>query len=148
MTQYSCALLLLCTGCLGEADIEIPPADPRSFEADVYPILLADCGFAACHGDARRFFVVYGPGRQRLDAATPVYEPATAEELALSFTRARSMLVSEYGARHSPLLRKPLSVDVGGAEHAGIDGWGDDVYATKRDPRWETLFFWATEAER
>ena len=37
--------------------------------------------------------------------------PPTAEELSLSYTRARSMLISPDGPRQAPLLRKPLTRD-------------------------------------
>lgn len=130
-----------------EGALAIPDADPAGFRDRVYPILLADCGFPACHGDPRRFFSVFGPGRTRLDPATAIYDPATPDELAHSFTRARSMLISPEGVRRSPLLRKPLAVEAGGAGHAGADPWGANVFGSKTDPRFVALFFWATAGE-
>lgn len=129
------------------ADPEPPEVDPDVFRSEVYPILLADCAFPACHGAPERFFFVVGPGRTRLDPAQLPYDPATPEELALSFARARSMLVSPEGVRMAPLLRKPLAVAAGGAGHAGDDAWGAAIYASKQDVRWQTMFFWATEGE-
>jgi hypothetical protein len=49
--------------------------------------------------------------------------------------------------RTSPLLRKPLAVEAGGARHGGDDRWGAPVFARKSDPRYETMFFWALTAE-
>jgi len=133
------------TGC-HEPDtrIEVPPADPASFRSTVYPILLADCGFPACHGDPRRFFSVFGPGRTRLDPATAPYDPATPDELAQTYSRTRSMLLGPDGVRRSPLLRKPLAIAAGGAGHVGDDPWGTSIYQSKEDPRFRAMFFWAT----
>ena len=126
---------------------QLPTPDPVAFSKTIYPILLSDCAFAGCHGDPLRFFRVHGPGRTRLASDTPPYAPATPDELALSYTRAASMLVSEEGIRRSPLLRKPLAVTAGGAGHEGDDPWGNAVYFGKKAPNWEALFFWALTAE-
>jgi hypothetical protein len=143
-TPLALALTLAAIGCAYETgSVEIPDADTRRFAAEVYPILLADCGFPACHGSGERPLSVYGPGRTRLDPELDAYAPATAEEVALSYARARSMLVDPDGPRRAPLLRKPLAVEAGGAEHGGDDAWGNAVFETKRDPRFEALFFWA-----
>ncbi|MDD9947231.1 MAG: hypothetical protein OXU20_39695 [Myxococcales bacterium] len=142
-----CAAGWLACGLLGcdvpqqKLSIPEPPAD--HFLRDVYPVLLADCAFPACHGDRDRAFLVLGPGRTRLRPETDAYAPATADELALSYARARSMLLGPGGARRAPLLKKPLAVKAGGAGHAGDDPWGGAIYASKRDPRYEALFFWA-----
>lgn len=140
------ALLLgLVVGCTTPAgEIVVPEADPVTFRTTVYPVLLADCGFPGCHGTPERFFSVFGPGRTRLDPATEPYAPATPDELAHSYSRARAMLLSPDGVRRSPLLRKPLAVAAGGAGHAGEDPWGTNLYTTKQDPRFQALFFWAT----
>jgi hypothetical protein len=141
------ALALVLAGCTpAHGGVVLPHPDPVVFETTVYPILLADCAFGGCHGDPARFFRVHGPGRTRLDPATAPYAPATAEEIALAYTRAVSMLVDDRGARSSLLLRKPLAVAAGGAGHRGEDAWGANLYLTKQDPRWQTLFFWGTGA--
>lgn len=127
-----------------QGSIEVVAAERERFVAEAYPVLLGDCGFPACHGTPDRFFAVYGPGRTRLVSSTPPYDPATEDELELSYTRALSMLAGPDGPRRSPLLRKPLAVAAGGQAHGGEDPWGSNVYETKRDPRWEALFFWAT----
>lgn len=140
------AFVATLAGCATpDGELVVPGADPATFQTMVYPILLRDCGFAACHGDRRRFFTVFGPGRTRLNRDTGPYDPATADELAQTYTRARSMLLSPDGVRRSPLLRKPLAVSAGGAGHRGDDHWGASVFASKSDPRFQTLFFWATE---
>jgi len=137
-------LTSLGAACAGEStQTEIPDADTRRFAAEVYPILLANCGYPTCHGDPQRPLSVYGPGRTRLDPELDAQAPATAEELAVSYNRARSMLIDPEGPRRAPLLRKPLAVHAGGAAHKGDDPWSQPVFASKRDPRYEALFFWA-----
>ena len=136
--------LLSVSACTTPTDeLEIPNADMRRFAADVYPVLLANCAFTACHGDGARPLSVFGPGRTRLDPKLDVYAKVTAEEIAFSYARARSMLIDPDGPRRALLLRKPLAISAGGAQHEGDDPWGRAVFASKTDPRYEALFFWA-----
>jgi mono/diheme cytochrome c family protein len=131
-------------GCELEEDVvEVPVADPLVFRDEVYPILLGDCGFTGCHGNPDRFFAVFGTARARLDPATDLDAPVTPEELAVSYTRARSMLISPDGVKRAPLLRKPLALDDGGVGHKGSDPWGNALFPSKDDPRFQTLAAWA-----
>ncbi len=142
------AVMSCVPACADEAEpITIPSADRERFDLEAYPVLLRDCAFAACHGTSARFFTVYGPGRTRLLADTPPYDPATDAELELSHARALSMLSGPDGPRGSPLLRKPLAVSAGGQSHGGEDHWGANVYASKQDPGFRVLFFWATSGD-
>jgi hypothetical protein len=148
---WSLAIAIATAACANtplEGEGEIPETDTARFATDVYPLLLANCGFVACHGGGTRPFSVYGPGRTRLDPELDVYAPVTAAELAISYGRARSMLVAPEGPRRAPLLRKPLAVEAGGAEHGGDDPWGGPIFASKRDPRYVTLFYWAIDADQ
>lgn len=131
---------------LPDGDPSVPDADPVAFRDKVYPVLITDCGFNTCHGDPTRSFAVFGPGRGRLRADTDIDAPVTAEELAVSFTRARSMLVSRDGIQHAPLLRKPLAESDGGVFHGGTDAWGQAIYAKKVNPRFQVLVVWALAA--
>jgi len=139
------AATLAVAACTAPPDTELvmPEVDPIVFRDRVYPVLLADCGFTHCHGDARRFFVVFGPSRGRLRPDTDLDAPVTAEELAVSYTRARSMLVARDGIQRAPLLRKPLDVEAGGVGHAGSDPWGHGIYREKGDGRFQTIVNWA-----
>jgi hypothetical protein len=138
----ACFVSLLSFGACADPDVEVkvPTPDIVSFEATVYPILLRDCGFPACHGDTRRFFRIFGPGRTRYrpKEVTALFAPPTAEELTATYYRARSMLVSDGRVEDSPLLQKPLF-----AGHEGEDEWGQNVYWHPNDPSYQALLRWA-----
>jgi hypothetical protein len=144
-TRALVASLALVAGCgAPDGDVAVPEADAEAFAEVAYPILLANCAFPVCHGAPDRPFRVVGPGRTRLSPDSAPEDPATAEELALSYARARSMLVGPDGVRRAPLLRKPLAIAAGGAGHEGDDPWGQAIFGTKKDPRFVALFRWAT----
>jgi hypothetical protein len=112
-----------------------------TFAANVYPVLLRDCGFPECHGNPERFFHVYGPGRTRTKPKTEllIFAPALSEELTATYRRARSMLAYEGSAIGSSLLlNKPLN-----GAHEGQDEWGNNVYQSANDPGYQTLLAWA-----
>jgi hypothetical protein len=144
MFERTCLGLLLLSACAVDAPpLRVPAPDANQFALEVYPILLRDCGFPACHGDSRRFFRVFGPGRTRLSPELLPGDPATADEVQHSYDRARSMLTGESSVAASPLLRKPLSKSAGGAGHAGEDSWGNNIYPSPQDPRYQALRAWA-----
>lgn len=140
--RKSCVLLVFVSAFTACADptteLTLPTPNAKQFEEQVYPLLLRDCGFPACHGDYRRFFRVFGPGRVRYRGDTGLFDPATAEEIEASYYRARSMLANEDGVEHSLLLRKPFE-----AEHGGDDEWGNNVYRSATDPGFVLLKRWA-----
>jgi len=137
-------MMVVLAGCAFDA----PPANPPDpscveFRTLVYPVLMRDCGFPDCHGNTDRFFRVYGPGRTRLDDR-PIDAPVSQDEVQASYERARSMLASAARPEDSVLLRKPLSIDRGGAPHMGIDEHGQDVWASPEDPNYILLRDWAS----
>lgn len=139
----ACVLVGL-TACVGDPQPAGPPDVSRAaFESQVYPILVRDCGFPACHGNPERFFRVYGPSRLRIDDTIELDAPPTTLEIDATFERARSMLASAESPEESLLLRKPLEVDEGGAAHMGIDARGRDVYRNRESGSWRTLLEWA-----
>ena len=118
----------------------------QQFQREVYPVLLRDCGFPACHGTQERFYRIWGPGRVRLPGVmtTPeAFDQPTTAELSASRTMALAM-IDEHDPLHSPLLRKPLAVQAGGAGHFGVDKFGRDVYRTKLDAGYLKLAAWVT----
>jgi hypothetical protein len=125
--------------------LQDPSPDAELFEAEVYPLLLRDCGFFACHGNSERFFRIYGPGRLRIDSSTMTYDPPTQAEVEHTYERARSMLSGVHGIDDSLLLRKPLdeSADGAGDGHRGTDVWGHNVYRSADDVAYRALLKWA-----
>ena len=140
------SISLLCTAllaCAEQGSLRQPVLDPAAFEGEVYPVLLRDCGFPACHGSQDRFFRVFGPGRARLDPETRLGAPVAREEIDAAYERARSMIESAETGAESPLVRKPLAVGQGGASHSGTDSRGRDVYASRDDPGLVAIAQWA-----
>jgi hypothetical protein len=139
-------LALAAASCAEEAPgLELSAPDAQLFEQEVYPVLLRDCGFHACHGSRERFFQVFGPGRGRLLPETMPLDPADPAEIAHSYERARSMLDTR-APESSLLLRKPLATSAGGTGHQGTDQLGRNVYDTRTEPGYLTLSRWATSA--
>lgn len=128
-------------GCEDVARV-VPAPDRRGFEAEVYPVLLRDCSFAACHGDPRRPLFVPGPGRTRLDVDASPLDPPTREELERAYDRARALLLAE-GDEPAPLLHKPTA----DAAHGGRDGLGRNVYEDPDAPGLAALTRWAAGEE-
>lgn len=127
----------------------------QPFQRQMYPVLLRDCGFPACHGSPERFFRVWGPGRTRMpyldelsgEMVTPdPFDSPTSEEQLASYTLALSML-EERDITQSLLLRKPLAVEAGGAGHFGTDLYGRDVYRTTQDSGYVVLARWVLSAQ-
>jgi hypothetical protein len=123
-----------------------PMPDAAMFQAEVYPVLMRDCSFNACHGAAARFFQVFGPGRTRLDPRLDQGAPLEPLELQVSYERARSMLVSNGAVTTSLLLVKPLAEHAGGVGHGGVDDLRRNVYESALDPGYVTLLKWAQTA--
>lgn len=136
-------LLAACVAACASTEEGTPLATPdrAMFDAQVWPILVRDCGFSACHGSEPRFFLVYGPGHERLDPTMRVSAEVTQAELQLSYDRARSMIDLD-DPRNSLLLRKPLEVAAGGSGHEGADEFGRDVYGSVDHPSFQILVRW------
>lgn len=120
----------------------IPAPDRALFGAEVYPVLLRDCSFPACHGDPRRPLFVPGPGRTRLGEPESLLDAPTREEVDLAYDRARAWLLAE-GDEPPPLLHKPGPR----AAHEGRDEHGRNVYEAPDAPGLATLTRWAEGAE-
>lgn len=134
------ASVCLLGGCIS-SDVEVPAPDYDDFRADVYPLLLRDCGFARCHGDGERFWAIWGPGRTRLDEAdAPLgpLDPPSDREVWMSYQRTRAALSHDDDPLAAPLLQRPLE----GHRHGGTDAWGHNLW-TRDDPRWQLVARWA-----
>lgn len=141
LTVLSFALFALAACGSEQTPLAIAVPDRARFEQEVYPVLLRDCSFEACHGSSERFFQVYGPGRTRLPPIADPLEPVSPAELGFSYDRARSMIDVAKPER-SLLLRKPLAASAGGSGHEGADSLGRNVYQTKLDPGYVAIAAW------
>jgi hypothetical protein len=127
--------------CGDAAELSISNPERAEFLSSVYPVMLRDCAFHACHGSTERFLQVFGPGRGRMSATIRPLDPPTDAEIAHSYDRARSLINSSDPA-NSLLLRKPLEVGAGGTGHEGADDLGRNVYQTTVDPNYAALSHW------
>jgi hypothetical protein len=144
LARYLPLLAALAGGCASvEPEGALTTPDRVLFDTQVWPILVRDCGFSACHGSEPRFFLVLGPGHERLDPTLRSSAPVTQQELDISYDRARSMIDADEPGL-SPLLRKPLEVAAGGAAHEGTDAFGRDVYRSVDDASFQTLLRWVS----
>ena len=153
MTRFVHSCIAVALAACASSGVETPPVEVKRefsvFQKEVYPVLLRDCGFPACHGASERFFRVFGPGRTRLPNDLGVlpepFELPTGEELSTSQSLALSMIDREH-LQWSLLLRKPLAISAGGAGHLGVDGYGRDVYRTAQDAGFLALARWVYAA--
>lgn len=134
-------VLPLMAACGDASELSVGTPDRAEFTMTVYPILLRDCAFYACHGSSERFLQVFGPGRARLSLATRPLDPELDTEIIHSYDRARS-LIDMQAPEDSLLLRKPLEVGAGGEGHQGADDLGRNVYQDKTDPSFIALRHW------
>jgi hypothetical protein len=132
-------------GCVTSDEVpkEVPTPSGALFVSDVYPLLLRNCAFSNCHGARDRFLRVYGPGRTRMRASTPPDDDMTLDEVIYSYERARSMLATSDHAELSLLLTKPVELEAGGQGHEGIDEYGRNAFASRRDAGFALLLRWA-----
>jgi hypothetical protein len=137
--------LLLCaclsSSCALDGELEIAQRDFDQFRDEVYPVLMRDCAFHTCHGNAERFYRISGSARGRLDPMRKALAETQPEEVELSYRRSLAMInARDPGA--SLLLRKPLAPAVGGAGHLGTDSFGRDVFESDTDPDYLVIAKW------
>ncbi len=130
---------------LGSDDPEprVPAPDRAGFAATVYPVLLRDCGFPACHGDARRPLFTPGPGRTRLAAEVALLDPATPAEVDRAYDRARALLLRDPAA---PPPRRPTPP--GPAPPRGGTAHGRNACEDPAAPGLQAPTAWAEGAAR
>lgn len=128
--------------CANESTaLVVSTPDRMQFEREVYPVLLRDCGFHACHGSTDRFLQVFGPGRGRIALEIKPFDPAAPSEIEHSYNRARSMIDVNHLAQ-SLMLRKPLATKAGGSGHEGADELGRNVYQSPLEPGYAAISRW------
>jgi hypothetical protein len=147
LTAWAIGICLAAGGCAEEEPWELSEGSSSSlaFQEGVYPVLLRDCAFFACHGSSERLFQVWGPKRKRLfeaDGLTNDQERArVGEEMLKTFDMAISFVDINDPSR-SLLLRKGLDAQAGGTGHLGLDRYGRNVYRSGDSPGYLTLSRW------
>lgn len=125
----------------------LPALDEPYFRCRVQPILTKSCGALACHGDAKRFFRVFGRNRLRSEGTEEQRNAfMRAEERAFNFNSARAM-VDANDPDASLLLLKPLEQAAGGFYHGATLYGMADVYPNRDDPDHKTLTAWVNGAK-
>jgi hypothetical protein len=128
--------------CANESTaLTVSTPDQMQFALEVYPVLLRDCGFQACHGSTDRFLQVFGPGRGRIALEIKPLDPVVPLEIEHSYDRARSMIDANR-LDQSLLLRKPLATKAGGSGHEGADELGRNVYQSAIEPGYAAISRW------
>jgi hypothetical protein len=112
-----------CTAVIEEpAPTAIPLLDEVKFRCRVEPILIRDCSYLACHGNAQFPLRVYSVGKLRagdtstLEARTA---PLTDAERHANFLSAGAFAFGGVAPDDNLLLRKPMPSETGGYEHKG-----------------------------
>ncbi len=136
--------------CLGDANAprDAEPLDEAFFRCQVQPVLTRNCSMFACHGNARRFFVLFGRNRLRLGGTEAMRGSfLTDAERERNFAAASAMVVPGH-PELSPLVMKPLDPSAGGWYHVGGDTpfHGGDPFTSVDDARYQTLVDWVNGA--
>jgi hypothetical protein len=119
----------------------VPALDRQAFEQYVEPELMGSCGFSRCHGAEGRPLRIFALAGTRVSPSLSSNNPLTPEEHLANYQRAVS-LAAATAAELPDLLRKPLQLEAGGSGHGGVDRFGQNVFASREDPRWTLLDDW------
>jgi hypothetical protein len=144
-------LSLAAVGCAEEEPWELTATSKTStlFAEGVYPVLLRDCAFFACHGSTERLFQVWGPKRRRMNDLPLTGDEELARidmEMKKTFEMAVGFVdVNDPG--NSLLLRKGLDPQAGGTGHLGLDKYGRNVYRSGSSPGYLTLAKWVYDLQ-
>ncbi len=106
----------------------------------IEPILIRDCSYLACHGNAGLALRVYSVGKLRagesstLDTRTA---PLTTDERHANYESALGFSFPNVAPQDNFLVRKPLAQSLGGYEHTG-----GAIYSGLDDPRFMNMLAW------
>jgi len=113
--------------------------DETSFACKVEPVLVRQCSYLACHGNAGSALRVYSPGKLR--AQPPADSNIANEALSPDEHHANFVSAAAFSFDTLPidnwLLRKPLPSAAGGFEHLG-----GAIYTGVNDPQYVAIEAW------
>ncbi len=120
----------------------LPGFDYERFVTEIQPILASSCANPSCHGSATHTLEAYAVYSHRLDPKDLYLDtPLTEEELRSNCLSAVGFLVDVEDPDDSALLRKPLTVAAGGAEHGG-----GAQFAALEDWQYVRMLAWISDA--
>jgi hypothetical protein len=118
----------------------IAALDYDAFACRVEPIVVRDCSYLACHGNANFPFRVYSIGKLRaevVDSLATLAAPLTPAERRANYESAVAFTYGSVSPDDNLLLRKVLPEQEGGFAHKG-----GALFRGLRDPRALTLRAW------
>jgi hypothetical protein len=118
----------------------MPGLDESVFKCKIEPILIRDCSYVACHGEAGFPLRIYSIGKLRLDPSPDQMsrtKPITVAEEHANFLSASGFAWNGVAPVDNLLLRKPLPTSEGGYEHKG-----NAIYKGRDDPRALDVYNW------
>jgi hypothetical protein len=138
------AAIALSASCTDVVNEPAPSPDGKLSEAvftcNVEPILVRECSYTACHGNAGFPLRVYSQGKLRAMAPKNIDEAIaalTAAEHHANFLSATGFAFGGIAPDDNLLLRKTLPSSDGGFEHAG-----GPVFAGPHDPGYVAIHDW------
>ena len=143
MSRVALVLLLL-AACTDVENASAPdPAkglDETVFKCNVEPVLVRDCSYNACHGQAQHPFRVYSPGKLRATTPQSLDEAIVAltdAEHHANFLSAAGFAFGGVLPEDNFLVRKPLPTSDGGFAH-----FGGAIYSGTHDPAYLAIRDW------
>lgn len=112
--------------------------DAKLFACSVEPILIRQCSYTACHGQAQSALRVYSPGKLRATKPGTIDDaiaPLTDDEHKANFESAAGF--ASLALADNFLLRKPLPGSSGGFEHVG-----GAIFSGPTDPQYLAIVGW------
>ncbi len=134
--------------------------DYNQFVCAAQPVLIRNCSFLACHGDAHHAFRLYSLGKLRLgDAATRVErstELLSVDEVEANFASTSGLLYATTASDRQTgdldrvlLLGQAMAARFGGSEHKGVAMFPEWPAATPaEDAGWLALKAWVAGARQ
>jgi hypothetical protein len=147
MFRVATVLFALAAGVTACTDVEnAGTSDPAStlsepvFRCNVEPVLVRECSYNGCHGQADHPLRVYSPGKLRAKAPANIDDavaPLTDAEHHANFLSAAGFTFGGVSPDDNFLVRKPLPSSDGGYEHVG-----GAIFSGVQDARYVAIHDW------
>ncbi|MCA9625618.1 MAG: hypothetical protein KDE53_19750 [Caldilineaceae bacterium] len=126
---------------------ELASLDEAYFRCKVQPVVTKSCSMFVCHGDARRYYKVFGRNRLRYGLSEDERNATMTDvERRFDFDATRAQVDLE-DPESSFLLLKPLDEAAGGYFHGGATEFGQgDVFLSREEQDFQTILAWVKGA--